>query len=73
MVGFLFKIYREVDEMKIETKYMSKGVKEGFKNIKNDMNYIKNDINLIKKKLKIWNSVIKKDGEEKRDLREKRE
>ncbi len=53
MVGFLFKIYREVDEMKIETKYMSKGVKEGFKNIKNDMNYIKNDINLIKKKLKI--------------------
>ena len=53
MIGFLFKIYREMGEMKIDSRYMSKGVKEGFKNIKGDINYIKNDIGLIKKKLKV--------------------
>ena len=45
MVGFLFKIYREVGEMKIGMKY-------SFSNIKSDMNNIKNDMALIKKKLK---------------------
>jgi len=53
MVGFLFKIYREMGEMKIDSRYMSKGVKEGFKNIKDDISHIKSDMNLIKKKLKV--------------------
>ena len=46
IIGFLFKIYREMGETKIELKFMSKGAREGFNNIKNDMI-------LIKKKLKV--------------------
>ena len=46
MTGILFKIYREVGEIKVGTKYVSNGIKEGF-------NKIKEDISLIKKKLKI--------------------
>ena len=53
VISFLFKIYREMGEMKTETKYMSKGVKEGFKNIKEDINYIKGNMDLVKKKLKV--------------------
>lgn len=46
MAGILFKVYREVGEIKVETNHISIGVKEGF-------NKIKEDTLLIKKKLKI--------------------
>jgi len=53
MASFFIKIYREIGEAKIETKYMSKGVKKGFSKIKEDMGSLKEDMSLIKKKLKI--------------------
>ena len=46
MASILFKVYREVGEIKVETKHISIGVKEGF-------NKIKEDTLLIKEKLKI--------------------
>lgn len=46
IIGILFKIYREIGEIKIETNHISIGVKEGF-------NKIKEDMSLIKKKFKI--------------------
>lgn len=46
MIGMLFHLYREIGEMKVETKHISLGIKESF-------NKIKKDINLIKKKLKV--------------------
>jgi len=44
--GILFKVYREVGEIKI-------GMKHSFIKIKEDIGLIKNDMDLIKKKLKI--------------------
>lgn len=46
IVGILFTIYREIEEIKV-------GMKHGFSKIKEDIVEIKNNINLIKKKLKI--------------------
>lgn len=46
LATFLFKVYREVGEIKVEIKHISIGVKEGFSKAKEDMS-------LIKKKLKI--------------------
>lgn len=46
VAGLLFKIYREIGEAKIETRYIYNGTKEGF-------NKIKKDMSLIKKELKI--------------------
>ncbi len=46
ITSFLFKIYREIGELNVETKHISNNTKEGFKRIKEDMS-------LIKKKLKI--------------------
>jgi len=44
--GFLFKIYREIGEIKV-------GIKYSFNKIKEDMNSLKENMSLIKKKLKI--------------------
>ena len=53
IIGFTFRIYREIGEIKI-------GIKHSFNNIKSDVNVVKSDINdiksdmiLIKKKLKV--------------------
>ena len=45
MMGFLFKIYRDVGEIKIETAHMSLGVKDGFNKIKDDLSSIKRKLN----------------------------
>lgn len=42
ITGFFFKVYREVGEIKIETKHLSAGIKEGFNKIKEDISSIKN-------------------------------
>lgn len=50
--GILFKMYREIGEIKVEIKHLSIGVKQGFEKVKEDMDSLKNDMALIKKKLK---------------------
>lgn len=46
IAGLLIKMYREVGETRVEIKYISIGVKQGF-------DKIRRDINLIRNKLKI--------------------
>ncbi len=46
LIGLLFKVYREMGEIKTSNNYINKSVKESFALIKQDMS-------LIKKKLKI--------------------
>ena len=46
IIGFLFKIHREIGETKVGMRY-------SFNHIKEDMDLLKNDMSLIKKKLKV--------------------
>jgi len=49
--GLLMKLYREMGEVKVEIKYLSNGVKEGFERVRGDMGELKEDMGLIKKTL----------------------
>ena len=53
MASFLFKVYREIGEIKVEIKHISAGVKDGFNKIKDNMSSLKDDMSLIKKRLKV--------------------
>lgn len=46
IAGLLIKMYREVGKTKVEIKYTSIGVKQGFDKIRKDMDLIKNKLKI---------------------------
>lgn len=48
LIAFMVKLYGEMGEVKVELKYMKKGINHGFRAVKEDIGYLKSDVTCLK-------------------------